>query len=111
MNLHTEQLRQKAHELALTHEPYIKWGASKRLWRNFIADIENLRAFVRSLQGRRPSCSQPAEEWFLDHAEFIEEQGLIIQHQLTRGFCGVCRICEKAASRGYCPFVSTILTM
>lgn len=86
MNLHTEQLRQKAHELALTHEPYIKWGASKRLWRNFIADIENLRAFVRSLQGRRPSCSQPAEEWFLDHAEFIEEQGLIIQHQLTRGF-------------------------
>lgn len=86
MNLHTEQLRQKAHELALTHEPYIKWGASKGLGRNFNADIENVRAFVRSLQGRRPSCSQPAEEWFLDHAEFIEEQGLVIQHQLTRSF-------------------------
>ncbi len=87
MNLHTEQLRQKAHELALTHEPYLRRRPSKRrLWRNFTTDIENLRAFVRSLQGRRSSCSQPAEEWFLDHAEFIEEQGVVVQNQLTGNF-------------------------
>ncbi|MDD4238242.1 MAG: glucoamylase family protein [Desulfotomaculaceae bacterium] len=29
------------------------------------------------------SCSQPAEDWLLDHAEFIEEQVLIIRRQLT----------------------------
>lgn len=86
MNLHTEQLRHKAHELALTHEPYVRRRPSKRLWRNFTRDIENLRAFVRSLHGRRSSCSQPAEEWFLDHAEFIEEQGLVVKNQLTRDF-------------------------
>lgn len=86
MNIHTEQLRQKAHELALTHEPYVSRRPSKRLWRNFTTDLENLRAFVRSLPERRSNCSQPAEEWFLDHAEFIEEQGLVVQHQLTGAF-------------------------
>jgi len=38
------------------------------------------------MHGRRASCSQPAEEWFLDHAEFIEEQGLVIKSQLTGSF-------------------------
>ncbi|WP_137669679.1 GH36-type glycosyl hydrolase domain-containing protein [Paenibacillus naphthalenovorans] len=84
--LHTEQLRQKAHELALTHEPYITRRLAMRIWRNFTTDMENLTAFIRSMHGRRASCSQPAEEWFLDHAEFIEEQGLVIKSQLTGSF-------------------------
>ncbi|MHB8984685.1 MAG: GH36-type glycosyl hydrolase domain-containing protein [Eubacteriales bacterium] len=86
MILNTEQLRQKAHELALTHDPYVRRRPSKRLWREFYTDVENLRAFIRSLQDGCASCSQPAEEWLLDHAEFIEEQVLVIRHQLSNAF-------------------------
>jgi cyclic beta-1,2-glucan synthetase len=82
----TEQLRQKAHELALKHDPYVGRRSTKHLWRQFYSDIESLRAFVRFLQDGRASCSQPAEEWLLDHAEFIEEQALVIQHQLSGAF-------------------------
>lgn len=86
MILNTEQLRQKAHELALTHDPYVRRRPSKRLWREFYADVENLRAFIRSLQDGCASCSQPAEEWLLDHAEFIEEQVLVVRQQLSDAF-------------------------
>jgi cellobiose phosphorylase len=86
MILNTDQLRQKAHELALTHEPYVRRRPSKRLRREFSTDMKNLRAFVRSLHGGRSNCSQPAEEWLLDNSEFIEEQMLDVQYQLT-GAC------------------------
>jgi cellobiose phosphorylase len=86
MILNNEQLRQKAHELALTHDPYVRRRPSKRLWREFYADVENLRNFIRSLHDGCASCSQPAEEWLLDHAEFIEEQVLVIRHQLSNAF-------------------------
>lgn len=86
MILNTEQIRQKAHELALTHDPYMRRRPSRRLWREFYADVENLRAFIRSLQDGCASCSQPAEEWLLDNAEFIEEQVLVVRHQLSGAF-------------------------
>jgi cyclic beta-1,2-glucan synthetase len=86
MLLNTEQLRQKAHELALTHDPYVRRWTSKRLWREFYADIEKLRAFIRSLQEGDASCLQPAEEWLLDHAEFIDEQVLVVRRQLPSAF-------------------------
>ncbi|WP_425058993.1 GH36-type glycosyl hydrolase domain-containing protein [Sporomusa carbonis] len=59
---------------------------SERLWREFYAGVEELRAFIRSLQDGDASCSQPAEEWLLDHAEFIEEQVLVIRQQLSGAF-------------------------
>lgn len=83
MILNTEQLRQKAHELALTHNPYISRWPSWRLWRNFNQDVTNIRAFIRLLQDGSASCSQPAEEWLLDNAEFIEEQVLVVRQQLS----------------------------
>lgn len=86
MLLNTEQLRQKAHELALNHNPYTRRWPSKRLWREFYADIEKLRALTRSLQEGDTSCLQPAEEWLLDHAEFIDEQALGVRHQLSGDF-------------------------
>jgi len=86
MILDTEQFCQKAHELALTHEPYIRRKPSKRLWREFYTDVNNLRAFIDSLKDGYVSCSQPAEEWLLDHAEFIEEQVSVIRHQLSGAF-------------------------
>lgn len=86
MILNTEQLRQKAHELALTHDPYVKRWPSKRPWGEFYADVKKLRAFIHFLQDGDTSCSQPAEEWLLDHAEFIEEQVLVIRQQLSGTF-------------------------
>lgn len=86
MILNTEQLRQKAHELALTHDPYVRRRPSKSLWREFNVDVEKLRTFIRSLQDGCASCSQPAEEWLLDNAEFIEEQVLVVRHQLSEAF-------------------------
>ncbi|KKM11699.1 glycosyl transferase family 36 [Clostridiales bacterium PH28_bin88] len=84
MILKAEELRQKAHELALTHDPYLRRWPSNRLWRKFYADVENLRAFTGSLRDTPAGCSQPAEEWLLDNAEFIEEQVLVVRHQLSR---------------------------
>ncbi|GAB7388358.1 glucoamylase family protein [Bacillaceae bacterium] len=86
MLLTTEQLRQKAHELALTHDPYVRRSFTKRLWRDFCTDVEKLRAFVRTLQNGSATCTQPAEEWLLDHAPFIEEQVFLIRHQLSGAF-------------------------
>lgn len=84
--MNTQQLRQKAHELALTHDPYIKRWPLNSMWREFYGDVKRLRAFRRSLQNGDTSCTQPAEEWLLDHAEFIEEQVLIIRQQLSGAF-------------------------
>ena len=88
MFLNSEQLRQKAHELAMTHDPYVGRWPSKYLLREFYVDVENLRKFIRSLQDGNVSCSQPAEEWLLDHAEFLEEQVLLVRHQLSNAFLG-----------------------
>jgi cellobiose phosphorylase len=86
MNLNTEQLRQKAHELALTHAPDMGRITLKRFGRQFYADVENLRAFVNCLQNDRGNCSQPSEEWLLDNAEFIEEQVLVVKNQISKAF-------------------------
>jgi cellobiose phosphorylase len=45
-----------------------------------------LRAFIHCLKNGSASCSQPAEEWLLDHGEFIEEQVLVVRHQLSGAF-------------------------
>ena len=86
MILNDEQLRQKAHELALTHDPYISSWPSKGLWRDLNQDVKSLRGFLQMLQDSSVSCSQPAEEWLLDNADFIEEQVLVVKQQLNRAF-------------------------
>lgn len=83
MIVDNEKLRQQARELALQHQLRTVRFSPKRVWRDFDADVERLRSFVRSLQDCHASCSQPAEEWLLDNAEFIEEQALDIRDQLS----------------------------
>lgn len=83
MILHTEQLRQKAHDLALIHDACKKPWSARRLWREVAADIRSLRSFIALLQQDRTDCAQPAEEWLLDHAEFIEDQILAVRQQLS----------------------------
>lgn len=83
MILNNDSLRQKARELALKHDTRAAMRPAARLWRNFNADVDSLRSFVRSLQNKDTNCSQPAEEWLLDNAEFIEEQELTVREELS----------------------------
>lgn len=83
MIIDTDKLREKARELALKHNLRAVRRPPKRLWRELRADVESLSAFVSFLQDSRASCSQPAEEWLLDNADFIEAQALNVRDQLT----------------------------
>ncbi|MDF2668103.1 MAG: family 36 glycosyl transferase, partial [Paenibacillus sp.] len=79
MVYYTEKLRQQARELALQHHSSAETTSPRRLWQAFDADIESLRAFVLTLLSSQTGCAQPAEEWLLDNAEFIEEQVLAVR--------------------------------
>lgn len=84
MTYNTDDICRKARELALQHTPAIARTQPKYLWNQFQADVESLRAFAISLQDSRASCVQPAEEWLLDNAEFIEEQALQVKTILSK---------------------------
>lgn len=80
-----EKLNQKARELALQHAPTIARSEPQYIRNQFESDIVSLRSFVISLQDVHAGCTQRAEEWLLDNAEFIEEQGLEVREQMLRG--------------------------
>jgi len=86
MILTTEQLREKAHELALTHDLQLKRRESSKLRSSLRADVNQLDSFVQDLRMRPTACSQPAEDWLHGHAEFLEEQALIVEDQLAEYF-------------------------
>ncbi|UUZ81364.1 hypothetical protein LJK88_42960 [Paenibacillus sp. P26] len=79
----TEMLCHKARELALQHSLGVKRARPKYVWNQFEANIQSLRDFVNTLQENSAGCTQPAEEWLLDNAEFIEEQALEVRKLLT----------------------------
>ncbi|MCI3927020.1 glycosyl transferase family 36 [Paenibacillus sp. TRM 82003] len=83
MSLHDEKMRQESHKLALQHDPFMKRTSSRRLWAGLEADIGQLRVFVKELHEDRSACAQPAEEWLLDHAEFIEGEVLSLREELS----------------------------
>jgi len=86
MILQAEVLRQKAHELALTHDACHNRLPAYGLKQRLIGAVRRLRAFRDELRTSPAGCSQPAEEWLLDNAEFIEEQVLVVREQLTGSF-------------------------
>jgi cellobiose phosphorylase len=85
MILNEEQLRRRARELALTHT--LSGGglrASSALIRGFDRDASELREYALRLQREGQSGTRPAEEWLLDHADFIAEQTLHIRKMIRR---------------------------
>ncbi|MGE5423335.1 MAG: glycosyl transferase family 36, partial [Ignavibacteriales bacterium] len=86
MILNNEQIKQKAHELALTHDPYLSRWTSGALWKQYYKQVSDIRSFASLLQDSSASCAQPAEEWLLDNADFIEEQVIVVKQQLSRSF-------------------------
>ena len=82
MILNAEQLEQQARKLALTHNPDGARRQGKALWKSFHRDMESLRKYAALLKQEGAVCSQPAEEWLLDHADFMEEQALSVRRGL-----------------------------
>jgi cellobiose phosphorylase len=86
MILNEEQLRRKARELALTHT--LSGGglrASSALIRGFDRDASELREYALRLQREGQGGTRPAEEWLLDHADFIAAQILHIRKMIRPG--------------------------
>lgn len=84
MILNKEQLSVEAHKSALSHDPFIKRKPFGHFWNGHASDMEKIRAFVNQLREKHSTCSQPAEEWLLDNAEFLEEQALTIKQELSK---------------------------
>lgn len=86
MVLNLEQLKEKAHISALEHDPFVSRKPNKQFWMNNEKNALKLREFVKVLYEKKTSCSQPAEEWLLDNAEFIEEQMTVVKQDLSKTF-------------------------
>lgn len=81
MGWNEDKLRDHAHKLALEHDPHERRISPKALWSRVEGDITDLRAFVRELHENLGACEQPAEEWLLDHSEFIEAEILGLKEE------------------------------
>jgi cyclic beta-1,2-glucan synthetase len=75
-------LKEAAHKLALEHDPHGRPLSEESLWNRTEQVIEQLRAVVKTLQEHSDTCMQPAEEWLLDHSEFIESEVLGIREEI-----------------------------
>lgn len=83
MGWNEDKLREAAHKLALEHQPREKRISPAALWSRVEPEIAQLRSFVRELNEHRGICAQPAEEWLLDHSEFIEAEALDIREEIA----------------------------
>ncbi|CAG7658165.1 GH36-type glycosyl hydrolase domain-containing protein [Paenibacillus allorhizosphaerae] len=84
MDWNENKLKEAAHKLALEHDPHVKRISTNALWKRIESDIEQVRAFVKELHEHRSECAQPAEEWLLDHSEFLEAEVLGIREEISR---------------------------
>ncbi|WP_214630157.1 GH36-type glycosyl hydrolase domain-containing protein [Paenibacillus agaridevorans] len=74
MEMNLEKMRELAHRLALEHDPSGKRISSAALWNRMEEDIRELRAYIAELNNGSTVCGQPADEWLLDHSEFLEAE-------------------------------------
>ncbi|MCR2804441.1 GH36-type glycosyl hydrolase domain-containing protein [Paenibacillus soyae] len=74
MEWNQKKMQEHAHKLALEHDPHGKRVSSKSLWLWMEEDVRELRRYIAELNERAVVCGQPAEEWLLDHSEFLEAE-------------------------------------
>lgn len=84
MILNDTQLQVRAREFALAHELALDDRQHVKFWPAFASDMAGLREFARQLSNRRARCTQPAEDWLLDHIAFVETQAQEVLRQLPR---------------------------
>ncbi|WP_028400714.1 GH36-type glycosyl hydrolase domain-containing protein [Ectobacillus panaciterrae] len=84
MILNNDQLRARGHEFALTHELCATNRLTARFWPAFRSDMASLHEFAERLSNSRVYCKQPAEDWLLDHINFLETQAQVVIRKLPR---------------------------
>lgn len=84
MSFNYEQLRVRAREFALTNELALGSRERPRFWPAFRSDMASLRYFAVQLTKKRAACTQPAEDWLLDHIAFVETQAQEVLRKLPR---------------------------
>lgn len=84
MILNTDELRIRAHEFALTQELSATNKLASSFWPEFKADMASLHEFAEHLQTNKVECKQPAEDWLLDHINFVETQAQVVFRELPR---------------------------
>lgn len=84
MILNNDQLKDRAHEFALTHELCTNNKVNKGFWPVFKSDMDSLHEFAEQLRSNNLNCKQPAEDWLLDHINFIETQAQVVMRELSR---------------------------
>lgn len=82
MELNPVKMREHAHKLALEHEAHGNRVSKKELMRRLEEDAGELGRFISELHEQRVACGQPAEEWLLDHSEFLEAELVGIRQEL-----------------------------
>lgn len=83
MGLNHAELRAHARHYALQETLGQGRIHAKVFWTAFRHDVSRLRSFEERLLTKRTSCSQPAEEWLVDHMAFVETQAQAIILQLS----------------------------
>ena len=84
MRLNNDQLRVQAREFALLSDVVSRHPETRTFWPQFKRDVSSLHSFATRLSHRRVPCSQPAEDWLLDHIAFIQTQSQEVLRQLPR---------------------------
>ena len=78
------KLKESAHKLALEHNPQGSRNSAKAFWNRIETDIDELQSFIKELHEHNSACVQPAEEWLLDHSEFLEAEIVGIREEFAR---------------------------
>lgn len=84
MILNNEQLKARAREFALTNELSTTSQLASPNWLAFRSDMKSLHEFAEMLQNENTVCTQPAEDWLLDHINFLETQSQVVIRELPR---------------------------
>ncbi|QSO53681.1 carbohydrate-binding protein [Alicyclobacillus curvatus] len=84
MIVETEQLNARAGEFALANDVEPNPWTKIRLWSSFDTDVRRLQRFAKHLTENRVECSQPAEDWLLDHIAFLEIKAQEVRRTFTR---------------------------
>ncbi|MED4226673.1 GH36-type glycosyl hydrolase domain-containing protein [Neobacillus cucumis] len=95
--LNNEQLRERAYAFALTQELTSTNRFPTRKWAAFRSDLASLHEFAKDLRNTKVECKQPAEDWLLDHINFIEIQAQVVFKELPRA---TLKILPKLRSTG-----------
>ncbi|MDF2925697.1 MAG: glycosyltransferase [Paenibacillaceae bacterium] len=83
MGWNEDKRSENAHKLALEHDPHVSRTSPILLQKQLEEDVWQLRSFVKELHEQDNASVQPAEEWLLDHSEFIESEAAGIREEIT----------------------------